>query len=392
VKLVTYDVIVVGLGAMGSAATYQLAKAGAEVLGIDQYSPPHRAGSTHGDTRITRLAVGEGAHYVPLVSRSHQIWRDIEDELGCQLLDQRGALIMAVQGAPGMHGVNDFLNQTVASADRYGIDHELLTAAEIGRRFPQFGLVGTEDGYLEPAAGLLHPEACVEAQLGLAAKHGAALRRDESVLSYTATADGVSDTTAVGSYTAQRLVVTVGPWISDLLPDLASTFSVYRQVMYWFDLEDSSQYEAFAAMPVYIWQFSGEHGDFVYGFPMVDGPTGGAKIATEQYVQTTSPSKVERAVARGEIDAMYDRYVRDRLPGLGKTCLKAVSCLYTVTADGGFVIDVHPAHDNVIVASPCSGHGFKHSAAIGEVLSQLAMTGSCDVDISRFALARFGEA
>ncbi len=383
-----FDVIVIGLGAMGSAAAYQLAKSGANVLGIDQYAPPHGYGSTHGDTRITRLAIGEGADYVPLVLRSHEIWREIEQEVDYELLNSCGGLIMAIQGGQGQHGINDFLNQTVASAKQYDIQHETLTTEQIKARYPQLGLSGLEDGYFEPEAGFLRPEKCIEAQLSLAAKYGAMLSLNEEVLSYQADDNSVTVKTNKDTYTAKKVIVAAGPWVNSLIPEFASSFKIYRQVLYWFDLKDKSQYELFKNMPVYIWEFGGGADDFIYGFPMVDGPNGGAKIATEDYTSETTPDTVSREVTQAEIDQMYERYVKDRFPALSNKCVKAKSCLYTSTPDSRFVIDFHPDHKNVIIASPCSGHGFKHSAAIGEVLSQMAINGKSSIDISGFNLAR----
>jgi sarcosine oxidase len=195
--------------------------------------------------------------------------------------------------------------------------------------------------------------------------------------------------TSQRSVTAKTLVVTAGPWVGTLVPDLSDRFRVYRQVMYWFDLVDKAEFEAYANLPVYIWEFGGRGREqFIYGFPMIDGPEGGVKVATEDYTTTTSPDAPILPVSQEEVELVYQDYVRDQLPGLGPTCVKAVSCLYTVTQDSRFIIDRHPSHPNVIVASPCSGHGFKHSAAIGEVLAQLVTCGSSDIDIAAFALTR----
>lgn len=381
-----YDVIVVGLGAMGSAAAYQLTRMGATVLGIDRFAPPHRLGSTHGDTRITRLAVAEGPAYVPLVRRSHEIWRDLERHTGETLLTQCGGLVMAVPDGRGRPGESSFLTRTVAAAHAHDIPHEKLTAEEVAARFPSFSLTGAERGYYEPAAGFVRPERCVATQLRLARHNGAALRLDERVASYRDDGHGVTVTTSHGTYSAGKVVVTAGPWVGELVPDLASRFGVYRQVQYWFGLRDTSSFQAYADLPVYIWEFGSGADDFVYGFPMVDGLDGGAKVATESYLATTTPDEVAREVTQAETDAMYERYVEPRLPGLSGRCVKARSCLYTVTADHRFVVDVHPTDANVIVASPCSGHGFKHSAAVGEAVAQLATSAVPDVDISPFRL------
>lgn len=381
-----YDVIVLGLGAMGSATTYQLTRLGASVVGIDRYTPPHAHGSTHGDTRITRLAVGEGLEYVPFVRRSHEIWREVEAATGSALLTQCGGLLLSVASGRGRVGDAGFLGRTVAAAESFEIAHEMLDADTITARFPQFALAGGEQGYYEPAAGYLRPERCVEAQLALALRGGAELRYGERVTSYADDDAGVTVTTDRGSYSAATLVVTAGAWVGELLPDLAPRFRVYRQVLYWFDLEDASQYDQYAAMPVYIWEFGDGADDFVYGFPMVDGPAGGAKIATETYVNPISPDRVERVVSQVEIDTMFDTYVRPRFPGLSRHCVKSRTCLYTVTDGSRFLIDVHPHDRNVVVVSPCSGHGFKHSAAIGESVAQLVTRGTTDLDLRAFAL------
>ncbi len=379
-----YDAVVVGLGAMGSAALYQLAKSGASVLGLDRFSPPHSSGSTHGDTRITRVGIGEGFEYVPLVRRSHEIWREIEALTGTELLRQCGGLVMASQSTQSMHGSETFLDHTVAAAREFGVDHRLLGSAEIGARFPQFGLTGSETAYEEMGAGFVRPERCVEAQIGLARQLGATVRMDEQVLSYDDDGSRVTVRTPDETYTASKLVVTAGPWVTQLVPDLADHLTVYRQVLYWFDLEDRSQYHAYRDSPIYIWWGGRSRDDMIYGFPMIDGPAGGAKVAREQYATSTTVDTVSRDVTAHEMDEMYEGCVRGRLPGLGRRCVKARSCLYTVTPDSRFVIDFHPVDPNVIVASPCSGHGFKHSAAIGESLAQLATSGASDIDISWF--------
>lgn len=385
-----YDVVVVGLGAMGSAAVYQLAKAGATVLGIDRFAPPHSLGSTHGDTRITRLAIGEGPEYVPLVSRSHEIWREIEGELGVELLRQCGGLVVAPRDSQAMHGNETFLDQTVASAVQHGIDHETLTTAEIGRRFPQFRLSGAEEGYLEPSAGFVRPERCVDAQLGLARRLGATIRFGEQVLSYDDDGASVRIRTTAATLDAAQVVVSAGPWVTQLVPELAGQVTVYRQVQYWFDVVDAAAQAAYQELPVYIWWGGRGRADMVYGFPMVDGPDGGVKVAREQYSTSTTVDDVDREVMRDEVDEMYEGFVRDRLPGLGRRCVKTRACLYTVAAGSRFVIDRHPTSPNVIVASPCSGHGFKHSAAIGEALAQLATTGTSRLDLGAFRFPRHG--
>lgn len=384
-----YDAAILGLGAMGSAAAYQLAKRGLRVLGLDRFAPPHPFGSSHGDTRITRLAIGEGAHYTPLALRSHEIWREIEKETGTDLLTVTGGLVVSSAASKSRVHVADFFANTVAAAQKHGIAHEILEGPELRKRFPQFNIGNGETGYYEPGAGFLRPENCVAAQLGLARKHGATLHTDEKVLGFDATLDGVIIETDRGKYSAETLILAAGAWLPELLPErYAANFRVRRQVLFWFDVSGPIAPFMPGRCPVFIWEVPGAP-QGIYGFPAIDGPRGGVKIATEQYEMATTPQGVNRAVSPAETSVMYETYVAPYLPGVGAKCIKAVVCLYTVTPDAGFVIDRHPESDRIIIASPCSGHGFKHSAAIGEVLADLAIDGRSRFDLSAFRLARF---
>jgi sarcosine oxidase len=386
-----FDTIVLGLGAMGSAAVCQLARRGRRVLGIDQFSPPHTLGSTHGDTRVTRLAIGEGAHYTPLALRSHAIWHALERETGADLLTTNGVLIISSGARTAFTHVENFFANTCAAAQQFGIAHEIMDGPEIRRRFPQFNVRDDEVGYVEPGAGFVRPEACVRTQLALARQHGATLHCGERVTTFDATASGVRVTTDHAVYAAENLIVAAGPWLLPFLPPtFARHFRVYRQALFWFDIDgDVAPYEA-PRFPVFIWELQGRD-QGVYGFPALDGPGGGMKIATEEYRATTTPETVERGVGPAETATTFERYVGPYLPGVSRRCLRATTCLYTVTPDFGFVIDRHPEFRNVIVASPCSGHGFKHSAAIGEVLADLATGSPSQFELGAFALARFAE-
>ena len=365
------DAIVLGLGAMGSATLYQLAKRGVPAIGIDQFSPPHPFGSSHGDTRITRLAIGEGEEYTPLALRSHEIWREIEAETGRDLLTTTGGLIVSSAGPRAACHVPGFFANTLAAARRYGIRHDLLDAAEIRRRFPPFAVRDDEVGYYEHDAGFLRPEACIAAQLLLAERHGAAIHRGEKVLRFSEERGVVRLSTDLGEYRARRLVVTAGPWLPGLLGQTwAGRFTVRRQALFWFAAKRSAGRFEPGRFPVFIWELAG-HAQPIYGFPAIDGAGGGIKIASEQHETATTPETVDREVGPGEAHALFQAQVRPYFPDLSGECVKAVACLYTMTADCGFVIEAHPLMPSVIVASPCSGHGFKHSAAIGERLARI---------------------
>jgi sarcosine oxidase len=384
-----YDVIVLGLGACGAATTYQLAKRGAKVLGIDQFDPPHRYGSTYGDTRVTRLGIGEGAHYTPLAVRSHAIWREIETETGLDLLTTNGGLIISSADSVGIHGSAFFAN-TIAAARTHGIAYEKLDAAAIRGRFPQFAIDDGAVGYYEPSAGFVRPERCVAAQLALAKTKGGVLQRDERVIGFQATPSSVAVRTNSGVYEAGQLIIAAGPWLPSLLaPPLGALFKVYRQVLFWFDVEDVESFlpERF---PIFIWELPRKAGA-VYGFPALDGARGGIKIATESFESTTTPDTVRREVSVHEERAIHARFIAPFIRGVRPHCIRSVACLYTMTNvkdDFEFVIDRHPDFERVILASPCSGHGFKHSAAIGEALAQLALEGKSDADLRPFSLSR----
>ncbi len=229
------SVIVVGLGAVGSAALYQLSKRGVAALGIDRYEPPHRHGSSHGDTRITRLALGEGSHYVPLAQRSHAIWRELEAASGQTLLRTIGCLISGPsRSATAAHGAADFLAATVEVARRHGITHEILDTPALRSRFPQFEFADDDQGCLEPSGGIVYPEACIRAALEQAQKSGARTLTNERVRRWTASSHDVEVATDDHTYRAERLILTAGAWLSALVPTLAPRLRIYRQVMFWF--------------------------------------------------------------------------------------------------------------------------------------------------------------
>jgi sarcosine oxidase len=363
----THDAIVVGLGAAGSATAYQLAKRGVRVLGIDRDAPPHANGSHCGESRITRKAIGEGDAYVPLALRSYELWREIEQAAGESLLEMTGGLwISSARKQVEIH-VADFFAKTVAAARRFGIAHEILDADAIRRRFPRFKVRDDESGYFEPEAGFLRPEACVRAQLELAMRQGARLQLNEPVERITQRHGEVVVATDRAEYTARQAVICAGAGAVDLLPPaLAQRLTVTRQVQYWFECEGLEE------LPVWIWELQ-DRSHAIYGFP---GRGGVVKVATESFTREISP------------DEMYRSLVAPSLAGVAARCVKTVPCLYTATPDFNFLIDRHPAMDRVIVASPCSGHGFKHSAAIGEALAQWVVDGRSALDLSAFSVPR----
>lgn len=376
------DVLVIGLGAMGSATLLHVAATGANVIGVDQHSPPHPFGSSHGESRITRQAVGEGAAFVPLVLRSHQLWRDLEAESDIRVLHECGGLILARSGqASHMHAEPDFLGQTIALARQFGIAHEVWDATRIGARFPQFSLQGDETGYFEPGAGYLNPEACIRTQLQMAARRGARIHTQERVLSIRRQGQSTVVQTDRARYTPGTVIVTAGPWLPSLMPDAVRTrLRVQRQVLYWFSPGDAGGFSP-AAFPVFIWHWGNGPDDVFYGFPDLGG---GVKVATEQTAKETNPDNVERQVSTAEVATMFDTHIRSRLPGLDSQLMSSATCLYTATPDARFVIGRPAGWPSTIVVSACSGHGFKHSAAIGEAVADMALSGKTPAVLAPF--------
>jgi sarcosine oxidase len=380
------DVIVVGLGAVGSAALYQLARRGVRALGIDRFHPPHPYGSSHGDSRITRLALGEGSAYVPLAARSHATWRELEQATGAALLHEVGCLIYGAAGAGGAaHGRDDFLATTIAVARQHGIAHQELDAAALRSAFPQFRWRGDERGCLEPGGGFVRPEACIAAQLEQAVAMGAQVQTGERIVGWQTTARGVRVSSDRGTYSAARLIVAAGAWLPGLLPALAPHARVYRQVMCWFPVEGDATHFAAGSMPVYV-RLPDADTPMFYGFPLIGGAPDGLKIAAEQFDRAQAPDAIDLAVTAEEEAAMY-RIAAPHLR-IAPGCMRAVACKYTVTPDFGFVIDHAPDSDRIWFASACSGHGFKHSAAVGEALAELATDGRSSVELAPFRLDR----
>ena len=382
--------VVIGLGAMGAATLCQLARRGVGTLGIDRFSPPHAFGSSHGDTRITRCAIGEGEDYVPLARRSHEIWRELEVASGRHLLAECGGLVIGPLESPVPHHAKpDFLRRTIDLAQRFDIPHELLDRQVLARRFPQFtGLEPDDMAYYEPGAGFLYVERCIAAQLAEARRRGARLLTNTRVHAVQQRGDAVRLDTAAGPVDAGRVVVAAGAWTAPLLgPPFDRLLRVTRQVMHWFGAEDRALYDP-SRCPIFIRMHGDGGGDFFYGFPVAAG-TAGVKVGSEQYEVETAAERVDRAVQPAEAERMYDRHIAGRLAGVSAQTPRSVACLYTSTAGSRFLIDTHPRMSRVLVVSACSGHGFKHSAAIGEAVAQQVTAGRSALDLGAFRLQPF---
>jgi len=385
------DVLVIGLGAMGSASVYQLASRGARVIGIDRFTPPHTHGSSHGETRITRLATGEGDAFVPLARRSHALWRSLEAQTGESLYTRTGGLFLS--SGLEQASLNDFAARTTAVARRSDVTHAELSRTQLEARYPQFQLEGEAQALFDPEAGMLYPERCIQTQLELARRHGAQLRTNERVLEVKPVLGGVQVRTDQNAYHAAQVVLTAGGWNAELLSEkllghvYRPLMRTYRQVLYWFRPRNAESFTP-ENFPVFIWAHGSRPQDHFYGFPALT-PEGGVKLATEQVLTHSHPDALDRKVSALEVQTMFEDHIRTRLPDLEPRALKTQTCFYTVTPDSHFIVDRHPRDERVVLVSACSGHGFKHSAALGEAVAQLTLEGQSDLDLSSFGLRRF---
>jgi sarcosine oxidase len=371
----SYDIIIAGLGAMGSATAYQLAKRGCRVLGLDRFTPPHSFGSSHGQTRIIREAYFEHPIYVPMVQRAYALWEELARAASDELFRQTGGLMLGRADSEVFMGAQ-------RSAETHRLPCEILDATQVRQRFRALRPDDDMFAVWEPHAGILFTERCIAAHLSLAARHGASLRYDEPVLRWAASGDGVKVVTAKQEYEAGQLILSAGSWLPQLAPELKPAFTIERQVLFWFDPKASRDAFAPERCPIHLWQFDGTC--FFYGFPDLGE---GVKVACHHDGEPTSPEQVRRDVAPAEVEAMRS-VVRRFLPDADGPLRSATVCLYTNTADGHFWIDRLPRCPQVWIVSPCSGHGFKFSSVVGEVVADLATQGRCAFDLSLFGNRR----
>jgi sarcosine oxidase len=371
-----YDTIVIGLGAMGSAAAFHLARRGTRVLGLEQFGLAHDRGSSHGRSRITRQAYFEHPAYVPLLTRATDLWSELRHEDRPVLRVTGGLMLGPPDGA--------VVKGALASARMHDLPHEVLDATELRRRFPAFCVEDPVIGVLESRAGVLFPEDCIRAHIAGAARAGAEARFDEPVTRWTATKDSVEVTTTRGSYVADSLVLCAGAWMSELLADLHLPLTVERNVLYWFRPTADLTLFAPEKLPIFILEH--EPGKVFYGFPAIGED--GVKVARHHSGENCTPATVRREVTSEDVRDIRSVLARC-MPTVNGTLLSATTCLYTNTPDGHFILDRHPEHPHVFLASPCSGHGFKFASVIGEVLADLACDGRTQHPIEMFRLQRF---
>lgn len=377
----TFDVIVVGLGAMGSAAAFHLAEAGARVLGLEQFDIPHNLGSSHGASRMIRLAYYEHPDYVPLLRRAYALWEQLEEETGEKLLHITGGLYM---GPPS----SEVLNGSLGAAQQHGLGHEQLSRDELAKAFPQFTVPEDYRGLLDHAGGFLLPERSIVAHCDLAMRRGAELHGREAVLEWRSTGGGVEVRTARETYSAKHLVFCGGAWSGKLVADLGVPLVVTRQAMGWF--WPTREPERFDLGRFPVWAIDAPDAPFTYGFPIHADGIAGLKIAVHFPGPATDPDRDPRAPTADDESALRPLMQRF-LPDADGPLLSARVCLYTNSPDHHFIIDRHPAYANVTLACGFSGHGFKFASVMGQALAELALSGRSTLPVEFLGLRRFGQ-
>lgn len=378
----THDVIVAGLGGMGSAAAYQLAGRGQRVLGLERFSPAHDRGSSHGRSRIIRQAYFEGSEYVPLLLRAYELWEQLEEETGQRLMTLTGGLMIGREDG-------ELVSGSIRSAEEHGLPHEMLDAAEIRRSFPAYAPGPETVALYEEKAGFVRPEETVKAHLDQASSSGADLRFGEPVLSWEASGDGVRVETPKSTYEAGRLVISPGAWAPQVLADLDLPLEVIRQVMFWYEPKNGLEPFLPERFPIFIWE--PEDGNMFYGFPAQDADRGVKAAFFRAGGVPTSPDTIDREVYEEEIGFLRS-YLAEHVPELAGRCLDARACMYTNTPDEHFVISAHPEHPQVVIACGFSGHGYKFCSVVGEIVADLAIEGSTRHPIDLFSPARLNRA
>jgi len=375
-----FDVIVAGLGGMGSAAAYHLARRGKHVLGLERFGPAHDKGSSHGGSRIIRQAYFENPSYVPLVLRAYELWEDLERETSQDLMAITGGLMLGPEGSRTVTG-------SIESAEQWGLEHEVLDAKEIKNRFPVFEPSEGVTALYEARTGFVRPERSVAAHLGAAEARGAELHFEEPVVSWEADAsgEGVRVTTESGVYEAGRLVISPGAWAPELLSGLNLPLEVQRLVQFWFMPKGGVEPFKVGRVPIWIWE--AEDGVQFYGFPAHDAPEDGVKVAFFRVGPVCTPETIDRTVREEEVEHIRS-YLRDHVPSLDGEFLRAKTCMYTNTPDENFVISSHPEHPQVAIACGFSGHGYKFCGVVGEMLADLTTEGETRHPISLFSPER----
>ena len=367
-------VIVIGLGAMGSSALYNLSKRGVEVIGIDRFSPPHQFGSTHGDTRVFRVAYKEGIDYVPLLIRAKELWYELSQERERDIFLNTGVLYIA-------NHENDSVAGPLEVTKSYDIDYEQLSHEELVYRYPALRPDQDMVGFFDKEGGILKVEDCVESYLEFSRNYGAKLILNETVLSWKTSNNGIEVITESDRFFADKLIVSVGAWLTELIDLNPVNLSIERQVNHWIDVKAKTQFSV-SELPVTTWEYGLENRSF-YTIPDLGQ---GFKISRHHGGEITNPNDVDRNVKNSEVEDIQQLFESFfEAPGVVEN---SKTCLYTNTDSQDFLIDFYEGNDNVLILSPCSGHGFKFASVIGEIAADLIETGKSKFNLTNFSLKK----
>ena len=385
-----FDSIVIGLGGMGAAACFHLARRGQRVLGLEQFDIPHDLGGSHGSSRVIRLAYFEDPRYVPLVRRAYQLWHELEIVANERLIVSTGGIDLGRADCEAMIGVQAALRE-------HQIPFELLDGDAVRRRFPAFQPPADHVGIFQSEAGFVIPERCTIAHLEAAMRQGARCQARERVTAWNTANGRVIVTTDRGSYESRRLIVTAGAWLPELLRDLAIPIHVERQVMAWFCPERPDDFEV-GRMPVFIHHLTSHDcrtlglasradspAAAFYGVPHHGRP--GVKVCRHHGGALTTPSAIDRTPRQADEDELR-AYLARCMPGANGPLMAVKVCMYDNTPDQHFIVDRHPRHAEVIVAGGFSGHGYKFASVIGEIAADLALDGRTAHPIGCFQIGR----
>lgn len=370
-----YDIAIIGAGAMGSATAYHLCSSGRKILVLDRHVPPHHLGSSHGESRIIREAYFEHPMYVPLVRQSYALWNQLEQESGKTLFLKTGGLMIGDRNHKLFRGA-------AQSAAAHHVPVELLNREQLQARYPVFRPDKDMAALLELNAGILFPELCIETQIALARASGVQFNFNETALQLERKQDSITIVTEQNRYTAGKLILAAGAWMTSLLPELKLPLEVKRQVLHWFNYAetDTAKFDP-QHFPIFIWEHRPDY--LFYGFPDLGH---GFKVAIHHRGMQTTADAIDRNVYEeeiAEISSLVHRYFNATL-----AYRNSAVCMYTNTPDEHFIIDHHPDCDDILIASACSGHGFKFSSAIGKILADLALDQLPDFDIRAFRMNR----
>ena len=370
-----YDVIIIGLGAMGSAASYYLSKNGVKVLGLDTYEPPHKLGSSHGHTRVIREAYHEGTSYVPIVKKAYELWNELDHEIEDKLILEYGGMYLGDDGK--------YLSDAKKSAKKYDIPIKEFSSKEIKEKYNILNPPNNFKGLLENRSGAVFPEKAISNFLSKSINNGSSHNYNEKVIVWEKQSKFYKVETDKNNYFAEKLIFSSGAWIKNLVPSLKLPVKIERQVLFWFDpIKDKDKFH-YSNMPNTGWDL--DNGMEFYTQPNIENK--GFKVAMHHNGKFISENDLNRESNADDL-SIVKNFLEEYIPLANGKLIDSRVCVYTNTPDLDFIIDFYPNDENIIICSPCSGHGFKFTPAIGEICSELVINNAANYDLSEFSIKR----